>query len=84
MTGHEMPGTYCPDCGALIDGAMCPANEDARPVEGDLTVCIYCAAVLAFGPSMRLVRAPEEAWEHPHVKPIRDAVKFLRTTGLTL
>ena len=64
--------SLCPQCGHAMDLASWATNpkRGKAPKPGDLTVCIRCAAVLAFGGDMRLERAPADAVdslqrEHP-------------------
>ena len=42
----------CPSCTAPLSGAF--SFEGATPSRGDLTVCIYCRAVLAFTHELQL------------------------------
>lgn len=40
---------HCPQCLKLLDGFTAVASEkEARPSPGDVTVCVYCRAVLQF------------------------------------
>lgn len=65
--GVELPEDSCPKCGAAFDrhsqvtrqGDL-PATP-ATPKQGDLSLCVHCAAVLAFDGSLRLVVAPAGA-----------------------
>jgi hypothetical protein len=42
------PDATCPLCSSLLDDAM-PVDDDvAEPEAGDITVCIYCKAILTF------------------------------------
>ena len=43
------PPVPCPECGAKIDAASGVADgEGMLPSAGDISVCLYCAAVLIF------------------------------------
>jgi len=42
----------CPQCKATLDGA---SHADSTPEPGDLTICVYCTALLQFSDSMTLV-----------------------------
>jgi hypothetical protein len=48
----------CPFCGHWLDRVTAgPANPDAVPVPGDITLCIQCGGVLVFDDGMK-VRPP--------------------------
>lgn len=38
----------CPRCKATIDASESISQEKAQPSEGDISVCLYCAAILVF------------------------------------
>lgn len=38
----------CPNCRTVVDGATAVDGSEAFPSPGDVTVCVYCAAVLIF------------------------------------
>lgn len=38
----------CPKCGKTLDAACSLHNPEARPTPGDVSICIYCAALLQF------------------------------------
>lgn len=45
MTSGQLDFTpYCPSCEKKLDGFTIATDD--RPVDGDLTVCFYCAEVL--------------------------------------
>jgi hypothetical protein len=48
--------TQCPACGTGLDGATSFESERA-PLEGDYSVCAYCAAICRFGEHGQLVAA---------------------------
>ncbi len=52
----------CPECLHILDGAtMMDGEKDAVPVEGDYSVCVYCATPLKFTSDLSLRRlTPEE------------------------
>ncbi len=50
--GHPIPTSLCPACGYAMDRASA-LEGDARPREGDLSVCFGCGAVLTFDASLR-------------------------------
>jgi hypothetical protein len=39
----------CPNCGATLDAATCVTSDTVQPSPGDLTLCIYCGHLMAFG-----------------------------------
>lgn len=43
----------CPSCGKKLDAASAADGSEKRPSAGDVTLCMYCAAVLRFSPEMR-------------------------------
>lgn len=49
--GHE---DACPICFNELDSATC-VDSDAKPMPGDLTVCLYCAELLVFDELLRHV-----------------------------
>lgn len=49
---------HCPYCGCLHDAAMA-ANDGGCPRPGDVTICLQCAGVLLFDPSM-IARKPTD------------------------
>lgn len=46
-----------------MDCATCATSEKGRPHEGDLTLCLYCANVMAFTESMGLRSATQEDFD---------------------
>lgn len=53
MKDHRLPHHECPSCEMALDAAT-DAYGEATPEPGDLTVCIYCAAILVFTDTMGL------------------------------
>ena len=51
------PVSSCPACGKIIDALSRPVDDDATPSPGDVTVCLYCAAVLIINTDLT-VRSP--------------------------
>lgn len=82
----EMPTTPCPGCGHELTAATSPDDESLQPKAGDLTVCVYCTAMLRFDKTMHLesltqaeVEALEpEAWAM--LRKIRAAIRQLQAT----
>lgn len=53
MTTTDTPVTRCTTCGAAIECAT-SVYEDARPSEGDYTLCLRCGALYAFNADLTL------------------------------
>lgn len=50
----DVPLQACPCCGCPIDRATHAGPGEVAPMEGDLSVCFYCAAALQYGAGLRL------------------------------
>jgi hypothetical protein len=60
MTATRVEQHPCPYCAHLLDAVTpTPANPNATPSEGDITVCIECACVLIFKEDLT-VRKPTQ------------------------
>jgi hypothetical protein len=83
MKSHRTRPTSCPWCHALIDGAR-PTEDDqpVPPVEGDASVCWYCARLSTFNDDQTL-RKPtaEETTEFQQDPAIMEAIQVVRTQG---
>jgi hypothetical protein len=55
---HDVTPNRCPNCEHILEEATGITTQDA-PKPNDVTLCIYCAAVLVFTEDMR-VRLPTE------------------------
>ncbi len=54
---HGWAASHCPDCGALMDGAVSAFDDEPeRPRAGDLGVCTLCGALVQFDRGLRLRR----------------------------
>jgi hypothetical protein len=49
-----IPINFCLSCGERSDAATHVGNEEATPIPGDITVCLYCGHVMAFGTELEL------------------------------
>jgi hypothetical protein len=49
----RVPESACVECGAKRDGAGTPDGEPIAPAQGDITVCIFCGAIMTFGEDLR-------------------------------
>lgn len=49
---HRVKRAACINCGTELDGATSVKEDgefDNGPKDGDITVCIYCSHIMAFG-----------------------------------
>ena len=54
-TSGSLPAPVaCPDCGRDVGGFTGPSGQGLRPSPGDVSVCVYCGAVLRFTDSLAL------------------------------
>lgn len=53
MKDHRIAAAFCPGCCARLDAASGVTTDDT-PEVGDITVCVYCCALLGFVPGGRL------------------------------
>ncbi len=58
MDDTRIPGSPCPDCGLVQDGALGEAG--AVPSAGDVSICMKCQGISVFGEGM-IRRPPTEA-----------------------
>jgi len=75
---HTKP-SYCIDCKKIIDGASC-VNEESKPSPGDITICLYCGAVMAFNDDLLLRSLTDD--EKEFVKDDKTMQKLLRKIHL--
>lgn len=65
---HVVPTAQCPSCAAPLVMALTPAGsqqaDDRKPRAGDLTICVYCGALLCWRRDMGLRRFPRSAYRH--------------------
>ena len=59
MKDHQIIESSCPSCGEAMTGAAGVESDDA-PTPGDISVCLYCRALLVFGNDLKL-RMPTDA-----------------------
>lgn len=62
MISTLVPKACCPECHAELDTAT-SARGDYTPAQGDVSVCVYCGALLQFDPSLVLVPLSEDELE---------------------
>jgi hypothetical protein len=63
MRSDRVPAQPCPWCGKKLDAAA-SVDREHPPVEGDITVCLYCEGCIVFGAGLglaRLLRAERRA-----------------------
>lgn len=83
----QLPASRCPYCDVDLDAAG--SYEGKTPDPGDLTVCVSCASLLAYGDDMRLRKVvpadladlPEDAKQI--VRTYQQAVRGIDRRGLT-
>jgi len=51
---HQIEDNSCPSCHTKLDGATSLHAPEAKPKPDDVTVCMYCQAILQFGHEMEL------------------------------
>ena len=72
-----MPACRCPYCDILLDAAT-PAEGDAVPEPGDLSVCIKCASPLVFDDKLILRKPwPGELADSPQLDAMMRVVRSL-------
>jgi len=57
MRTLRTPETKCPKCGAILDAASTPQLDSPQPE--DLTICLYCSALLKFNRQLQPVALGE-------------------------
>lgn len=81
-SGRIKDAPVCPMCKKILDGWTATDEEgNTGPVEGDVTVCIYCQAVLQFKDLGLVLASAEVVAEMSYeVSRIQGAIK--RSKGL--
>ncbi len=49
----KVPAYNCLGCGSTLDAATDPLG-DGTPASGDMTICLYCGHLMAFGDDLAL------------------------------
>ncbi len=62
MPDYRVPESKCPFCFAELDRA-CNTDAEGGPRPGDMSICLYCARILKFGPMTQLVLPTPEDFE---------------------
>jgi len=71
----HVPARLCPSCFEQLDGAS-KIDSEGAPVPGDVSFCIYCAAMLRFGDDMALVAEDRpESLNDPKLLEMQQQVK---------
>lgn len=61
---NDIPTSRCPVCQTKLDCCSHPSDDTVLPVQGDLTICLYCGEILMFDVDMNLKSpTPEEIVE---------------------
>jgi len=68
----------CPYCGYHIDAATCVSDSHARPIAGDLTLCMRCAGLLEFNNAGRIVPKNERDIEPEQLREIQRVQSVIR------
>lgn len=50
---HRVPETLCLECGKPLDAATDVYGDD-RPSPGDISLCVYCGNLSAYGDDLKL------------------------------
>lgn len=81
----------CLKCHGDLDAASCVNDDAAKPKAGDISICIYCGNLAAFGEGLTLreLNAEERAWCEKsgvvkRVSQARDAVSPVHPDRKTL
>jgi hypothetical protein len=51
--GVRLPVSHCPNCDKVLDAATA-IERGARPKPGDITICLDCGHLMAFGDDLRV------------------------------
>lgn len=77
-------GLACPECYAMNDGTTDVEGSDAKPEDGDLSICAYCGSVsiLVITDKDSYMRTPlpherKEIDKNPRIKEAREAILAL-------
>lgn len=61
MPSYPQPPQLCVRCGYFFDRAAVAVGKEAKPVAGDLSFCLNCAALLEYDAALRLRPVGEDA-----------------------
>lgn len=59
MQDYRTPTDHCPKCNCLLD-TVTNMTGQGRPEIGDFSICIGCAELLRFGPSLTVYQPSSE------------------------
>lgn len=63
MTKHLIgPCCPCPCCGVKLNGASNADEHTEPPRPGDISMCLYCGALLEFGPKLERIKLSDEVF----------------------
>ncbi len=49
--GEVVPDRHCPQCGSKNDANLCATDgvtEHVHPASGDVSICLYCSALMIY------------------------------------
>ncbi len=84
---HHLDPEPCPNCGHMIDACTGLQGKES-PDPGDVTICMYCGALLRYGEGLSLIKlSPENAKklcdENPLLAKLVMVYKEIYPDGLT-
>ena len=79
MKDHKVQSSPCPYCHHVCDGAL-SLNQNRRPKDGDLSICIRCSRVSIFDQDQRrkMSFADLDSLPIEDVQALREQVELVR------
>jgi len=56
---HFVKKDFCPTCGKSIDSAYDIASKKAKPLPGDISICVGCEEILEFDQNLTLIKCDQ-------------------------
>lgn len=75
----RVPESPCPGCGKKNDGASGTTTQYPEP--GNVSLCLYCAAVSTYDENLQLVAWPAASPLPPHVVELRERLLAREAVG---
>ena len=63
LLAHHVPPANCPTCGHHVNGALAMQEGPEPPKQGDLSVCIKCAAIATYEADLSLRLLSGAEWD---------------------